>query len=583
MSKAKIIKTRPLQSQLSIPDMSPLLQRIYSARNITSVEELESGLDKLASYKLLKNIESATELLMDAVYSEAKILIVGDFDADGATSCAVAVKALRALGHHNVSYLVPNRFDYGYGLTPEIVDVAAKMGPDLIVTVDNGIASMQGVQRAHEYDIAVLVTDHHLPGKVLPEAEAIVNPNQLGCNFPSKNLAGVGVIFYVMISLRQALRDSGWFQEQGLKEPNLGVLLDLVALGTVADVVPLDHNNRILVSQGIARIRAGHVCPGIKALLKVSNKKIESLVSADMGFSIGPRLNAAGRLDDMSRGIECLLAEDDQSALTMATELHELNKERRDIEQDMKEQAEQVLATIITGTSQSDIPYGISLYDANWHQGVIGILASRIKEAWHRPVIIFANADTAENTIKGSARSIKGLHIRDALDLIATRNPELIITFGGHAMAAGLTLKQENFEIFQEQFNSVVEELVSREDLEQVIYTDGELPLSDITLENAELIQTASPWGQAFPEPVFAGEFEVKDYRIVGEKHLKLRVQSVEEGVINSDKSFIDAIAFSQAGNKVVIDNAKVCMVYRLSVNDYNGSKSVQLMVEHIE
>ncbi len=583
MSNAKIIKTRPLQSQLSVPDMSPLLQRIYSARNITSVEELESGLDKLASYKRLKNIESATELLMDALYSEAKILIVGDFDADGATSCAVAVKALRALGHHNVSYLVPNRFDYGYGLTPEIVEVAAKMTPDLIVTVDNGISSIEGVQRAHEHDIAVLVTDHHLPGKVLPEAEAIVNPNQSGCHFPSKNLAGVGVIFYVMISLRQALRDSDWFQEQGLKEPNLGVLLDLVALGTVADVVPLDHNNRILVSQGIARIRAGHVCPGIKALLKVSNKKIESLVSADMGFSIGPRLNAAGRLDDMSRGIECLLAEDDQSALTIATQLHELNKQRRDIEQDMKVQAEEVLATIITGTSERDIPYGISLYDASWHQGVIGILASRIKETWHRPVIIFANADTAEETIKGSARSIKGLHIRDALDLIATRNPGLIITFGGHAMAAGLSLKQADFEKFQEQFNQVVSELVSREDLEQVIYTDGELPLSELTLENAELIQTASPWGQAFPEPVFEGEFEVKDHRIVGEKHLKLRVQSVEDGVTNSDKSFIDAIAFSQADNDVVIDNAKVRMVYRLSVNDYNGAKSVQLMVEHIE
>lgn len=554
--------------------LHPVLQKVLSHRHVTSLEQIEYSLAKLIPFDQLKGINEAAQLVVDAVLNQQKILIVGDFDADGATSTAVCFRALNMLGHQQVSHLVPNRFDFGYGLSPELVAVACQDKPDLLITVDNGISSIQGVADARAAGVKVLVTDHHLAGKELPDANAIVNPNQPGCGFPSKNLAGVGVIFYVMLAVRSLLRARGYFNEQRA-EPNMAQLLDLVALGTVADVVPLDENNRVLVSQGLKRMQAGRACVGIKAILKVAGRDIERITSTDLGFAVGPRLNAAGRLEDMSLGIDCLITDDGYRAKTIAEQLDQLNKSRREIEQDMQQQAMESLKHLESSMSQTDLPYGISLYNAEWHQGVIGILASRIKEKFHRPVIVFA--DDNETIIKGSARSIKGLHIRDALDEISTRHPGMIIKFGGHAMAAGLSLRKADYQQFEQAFNAQVQKQLDEDALQGVIESDGELQGEDFGLELAQAIRDAGPWGQNFLEPIFDGEFEVIEWRVVGEKHLKMELQSAD-----SDRS-ISAIAFNAPSSKLEQSDGFIHAAYRLDVNEFRNKRTAQLVVEYFE
>ncbi len=558
--------------------LHPILARIYAQRGITSSAELERGLAHLLPVDQLKGVEAAAELLAEAITQQQRILIVGDFDCDGATSSALAVRALRVLGAEQVDYLVPNRFEYGYGLTPEIVVVAAERKPDLIVTVDNGISSIDGVVAANECGIRVLVTDHHLQGHELPAAAAIVNPNQQGDEFPSKNLAGVGVIFYVMLALRAVLREMAWFEEQEKKEPNLAELLDLVALGTVADVVPLDHNNRILVGQGLARIRAGKCNAGISALIAVAKRNASTLAATDLGFALGPRLNAAGRLDDMSLGIELLLTDDPARAQELAQHLDGLNHERRAIEQEMKEEAMVILDEMELDEG-TDLPIGLCLFEPHWHQGVIGILASRIKDRLHRPVIIFAQAD--DDTIKGSARSVPGLHIRDALAAVAAGNPGLLNKFGGHAMAAGMSLKLEDFERFRDAFDTEVRRHLGPEYLCREILSDGELAQNELNLDLAETLRAGDPWGQGFPEPLFDGVFELVSKRIVGEKHLKLVLRLI--GVESREQQAIDAIAFNTVDDDWPAEVNQVELAYRLEVNEFNGRRSAQLLVEHIK
>jgi single-stranded-DNA-specific exonuclease len=475
------------------------------------------------------------------------------------------------MGAARVDYLVPNRFEYGYGLTPEIVAVAATRRPDLLITVDNGISSLAGVAAARERGIRVLITDHHLPGAVLPPANAIVNPSLYGEGFPGSYLAGVGVAFYVMLALRTGLRARGWFARRGLSEPNLGQLLDLVALGTVADVVPLDRNNRLLVQQGLQRIRAGRCLPGIRALLEVGGRVPARTVSADLGFVIGPRLNAAGRLEDMSLGIECLLTESDASARDMAARLDALNRDRKDIEADMQARALAVIESLLPGTQEH--PPGFCLFDPQWHQGVIGILAARLKDRFHRPVIAFARAGKGE--LKGSARSIAGLHIRDALDAIATRHPELLSHFGGHAMAAGLTLAEENLSAFEAAFATEVSRVLSVEDLQDVIYTDGPLSEEELSLGTAKLLREAGPWGQGFPAPQFEGEFAILEQRVVGERHLKMILRPLD------GSRRLDGIAFNSGILPATCRQAR--LVYRLDVTEYRGVENAQLVIEHIE
>ncbi|MBL1261635.1 MAG: single-stranded-DNA-specific exonuclease RecJ [Thiotrichaceae bacterium] len=578
MNSNKKIVRRNTPSEKSHFDvgLSPLLQRVYAARGVVGHQQLDYALSKLQPFSVLKGIDTAVQLLAQALAEQQHIMIVADFDADGATSCTVAMRALRAMGAGKVSYLVPNRFEYGYGLTPEIVELAKQQQPDLIVTVDNGISSVDGVRAAKDSGIKVLVTDHHLPGKVIPDADAIVNPNQPGDEFPSKNLAGVGVIFYVMLALRAYLRESGWFEQRGIEQPNLATMLDIVALGTVADVVPLDHNNRILVSQGLARIRRGICCAGISALLNVGKRNPANIVASDLGFAVGPRLNAAGRLEDMSLGIECLLADDPDAAMLLAQRLDELNRERREIEGEMQAQALECLADIKLDIDDESAPIGLCLFDASWHQGVVGIVASRIKDRYHRPVIAFALAhpdiDSIDAEIKGSARSIKGIHMRDVLDAVATTHPGLLTKFGGHAMAAGMTLKASDFKAFEAAFNQALRCCVDDEILQDVIHSDGELEQDEFSLELAEALRAAGPWGQAFPEPVFDGDFEVVQQRIVGEKHLKLVLQPVGSG------NTIDAIAFNHS--EMVGDQLQAA--FRLDVNEYMGRRTVQLMIEYI-
>jgi len=555
--------------------LHPILQRIYAARGVRSPNELECTLKHLLPVDDLMGMEQAVDVITAAIRNDKKILIVADFDCDGATSCAVAVRGLRTLGARSVQYLVPNRFEYGYGLTPEIVEVASQYEPDVLITVDNGISSIQGVARARQLDMQVVVTDHHLQGASLPDANAIVNPNQQGDLFASKNLAGVGVIFYVLSACRTRLREQGWFQSQSLPEPNLAVLLDLVALGTVADLVPLDANNRVLVEQGLRRIRAGKGCAGIEALLEVSGRKRERIVASDMGFALGPRLNAAGRLEDMSIGIECLLSDSPERARELAVQLDSLNQERKQIESDMREQAFAVLEKIHLDSDDEQIPAAICLYDQTWHQGVIGILASRIKERYYRPVIIFAQG--AEGEIKGSARSIPGVHIRDVLDAIATRHEGLITKFGGHAMAAGLSIQYDQLERFTTAFRQEVLRWVDEDDLQGCIHTDGELETNDYNLDLAECLRHAGPWGQGFPEPVFEGEFKVIQQRIVGERHLKMIVQPLQTSMT------IDAIAFNAVDNDCPENEQAVRLAYKLDVNEFRGQRSLQLMVEHLE
>lgn len=547
-----------------------LLARLYAARGVTSVQELNLELGELLPPDTLTNATEAAHLLADAIAAQRRMVVVGDFDADGATSTALFISAMRAFGAAHVDYLVPNRFEYGYGLTPEIVDLAARRDPDLIVTVDNGIASVEGVQRASELGIETLITDHHLPGATLPSARLIVNPNQRGCTFGSKHLAGVGVIFYLMMALRRALRERG--APGG--EVNLGQFLDLVALGTVADVVPLDRNNRILVSAGLRRIRAGQSRPGLMALLRYASRDFRSVVASDLGFAAGPRINAAGRLDDMSVGIECLLAESDAVADRLAGQLQQLNDERRAIERGMQEGAMQILANLALDADGAP-PVAITLYQGDWHQGVIGILASRVKDRLHRPTIAFADGD--EDELKGSARSIQGVHIRDVLDAVATRNPGLITRFGGHAMAAGLTLPKANYDVFATAFVEEVERQIEASQLEGIIESDGELQPEDFDLSVAETLRYAGPWGQHFPEPLFDGRFNLVSQRLVGERHLKL-VLSPDGGA-----TLVDGIAFNvDLDHWPAPDVAEVEVAYRLDVNEFRGQRSVQMMVEQL-
>lgn len=569
----KTILRREADVVLTIKGQHPVLSRIYAARDVKSNDELDYSLTNLLPYQGLLGMSAASALLADAVMQDKSIVIVGDFDADGATSSALMVRALRLFGAKQVDYLVPNRFTFGYGLTPEIVELAAQARPDLLITVDNGISSIAGVRAAKQHGMQVIVTDHHLPGETLPEADAIVNPNQPGDNFSCKSLAGVGVALYVMFSLRSVLRERGWFTQQKMEMPNLAVLLDIVALGTVADVVPLERNNRILVAQGLARIRQGKCCAGISALLKIAGRDQRTCVASDFGFAVAPRLNAAGRLEDMSIGIECLLTDDSQQALALAQQLDTLNHERRSIEQDMRVQAFDALDRLQLDDAEQ--PVGVCLYDASWHQGVIGILASRVKERLHRPVIAFAPGDNGE--LKGSARSIPGLHIRDALDAVAAHNPGLISKFGGHAMAAGLSLPESEFGRFSKAFDAEVRLQIDEEDLKGVVHSDGDLAAGDLNLGFAEVLRNAGPWGQGFPEPTFDGEFELVSRRIVGERHLKLMLRK------SGEKDCIDAIAFNITDAGWPDGVKRLHLAYRLDVNEFQGMRTAQLMVEHIE
>lgn len=574
MKKRIVLRPCELAPQFS-SSMPALLQTIYAARGVADDTSLNYQLKHVLP-PTMKGLEEALALLVTAIEQQQRIVIVGDFDADGATSSVLAVLALTAMGAQQVDYLVPNRFDYGYGLTPEIVQVAMGYVPDLIITVDNGISSIEGVAAAQAQGVKVLVTDHHLPGRSIPAADAIVNPNQVGCDFPSKHLAGVGVIFYVMTALRSALRDKGWFSQRSLPEPNMADYLDLVALGTVADVVPLDRNNRLLVEQGLQRIRAGHARPGILALLDIAGRNRHRLVASDLGFAIGPRLNAAGRLDDMALGIRCLLSDSPDAAREMASELDDLNRDRRAIEGSMQQEALRSLQQL--SLDETELPWGLCLYDANWHQGVIGILASRIKDRYHRPVIAFADASDGDD-IKGSARSIPGLHIRDALDAVATANPGLLSKFGGHAMAAGMSFPRQNFEAFQQAFDTEVRKQLQSSDLQPIILSDGVIAPSEMTMELATALRSGGPWGQHFPEPLFHGEFYIVQQRIVGEKHLKL-VLSHDSG----GQQLVDAIAFNIDTECWPNPNAKQAVVaYKLDVNEFRGQKNLQLLVDYIE
>jgi len=589
MSK-KIIR-RDKVSTSHLPDSLPeIVKQIYASRGMQSAQELElnvSRLQGMVDETALMGMDKACQLLHDALVNKLRIVIVGDFDADGATSTALMMTALNLFNSNNHDFIVPNRFEYGYGLTPEIVDLAAEQQAQMLITVDNGISCIAGVKRAKDLGMQVIVTDHHLPGHSLPIADAIVNPNQHGCNFPSKALAGVGVAFYLMLALRKYCREQDYFTKQGISEPNIAQLLDLVALGTVADVVSLDANNRILVAQGLKRIRAGQTRPGIQALIEIANKNQQRLVASDFGFALGPRINAAGRLDDMSYGINCLLANDLSSARAMAAELDDLNKARREIEQGMQQEAERVLTSL--NFDEDNLPNAISLFQADWHQGVIGIVAGRLKEKFHRPCIVFAKANDADNDpesaeIKGSARSIPGLHIRDLLEHIDSQNPGLIIKFGGHAMAAGLSIKQKDFAHFKQEFNTLAGKWLKPEDLNSIILSDGELSTELLTLEFAEQLREAGPWGQNFPEPLFDDIFTLVQQRIVGEKHLKIVVQktAVDKNGRQSQQVF-DGIAFNVDVKAWPNATAKeVHLAYRLDVNEFRGKRTVQLMIEDI-
>ncbi len=577
------LRRRPLAEDIDLPDtVPPLLRRLYAQRGVKGAQELERSLSGLLNYRLLSGIDKAIDLLQHTLAEKRCIVIVGDFDADGATSTALTVLALRSMGGVNVKYLVPNRFENGYGLSPEVVAQAAALGAEVIVTVDNGISSHAGVEDAHRRGIAVLVTDHHLPGEILPAADAMINPNLPDCQFPSKSLAGVGVAFYLMMALFVRLRDSDWFTQpfftqQGLAKPNLTELLDLVALGTVADVVPLDANNRILVAQGLNRIRAGECRPGIRALLEVANRDASQLVSSDLGFALGPRLNAAGRLDDMTVGVELLLSNDITQARMLANDLDALNQDRREIEQGMQVEALRLCESL--ERTRTELPYGLAMYHPEWHQGVVGILASRIKERFHRPVIAFAPA--GDGMLKGSGRSIEGLHLRDALERLDTLHPGMMDKFGGHAMAAGLSLHEDRFDDFRQRFGELVGEWLDPSQLEGVVWSDGELALPELDLlSTAEMLRYAGPWGQAFPEPTFDGRFRIIKPRLLKKRHLKAMFEPIgATGAV----PLLDGIAFN-VDTTIWPDPSikEVEMVYRLDINEYEGKRSVQLMIQHL-
>ncbi|MFP6836347.1 MAG: single-stranded-DNA-specific exonuclease RecJ [Pseudomonadales bacterium] len=561
------IVTRPAPSASSLDDLPAVLRRVYAGRGVGDSVELDRSLRQLIAPGALSNIETAAARLAQAVTESESILIVGDFDADGATSVALAITLLAAMGAEHVDFVVPNRFEFGYGLSPEIVELAARLHPSVLVTVDNGVSSCEGVARANALGMDVIVTDHHLPGRELPDAFAIVNPNLADCEFPSKSLAGVGVIYYLLSVTRARLRNLGWFDSR--PEPNMADWLDLVALGTVADVVPLDRNNRILVYQGLKRIRAGRGRPGIQALCEISGRNLGKLSASDMGFALGPRLNAAGRLDDMTIGIRCLIADDLATARGLAAELDELNSARRRIEQDMVADANLIVAN---HTDEVRDRFGVCVYDPNWHQGIVGIVAGRLREKIHRPVVAFAEAgDLAPDELKGSARSLAELHIRDVFDAIAARYPGMLQKFGGHAMAAGLSIKRVHYERFARAFDEQVREVLPPVALQPTITTDGALEDGEFNLEVARLLSDAGPWGQGFPEPQFYGEFHVVSQRVVGEHHLKL--------VLKRGDRLLDAIAFRQAP---LVDASLIGAVYRLSENDYRERSTLQLVVEHI-
>ncbi len=567
------VTRRDVSRECDLPDsVHPVLQRVFAARNISSTRELDYTLGNLLPFTSLKDIDRAAQLLVKAIRDNKRILIVADYDADGATACAVGLRGLALLGARHTDYLVPDREKHGYGLSSDVAALALERKPDLLVTVDNGISSLAGVELARKAGVEVLITDHHLPGKALPAASAIVNPNQPGDTFPSKHIAGVGVMFYVLLAVRARLKDADWFARQGRATPNFATLLDLVALGTIADVVQLDLNNRILVEQGLQRIRSERCCPGILALCQVAGRDPARLTTADLGFMLGPRLNAAGRLEDMGQGIECLLADDDDQARALAQELDDLNRARRQIQADMQEQADVYLEQILT-PQRDETSFGLCLYDPGWHQGVVGILAGRIKETLNRPVIIFAGA--GDGLIKGSGRSISGIHLRDALEALATQHPNLLQRYGGHAMAAGLSINAGDYEQFRELFDAEIMRLMGGRLPGAEVATDGTLAPADFNLELAGEIEQAGPWGQGFPEPLFDGVFSVAGARLVGEKHLKLTLLP-EHG-----QRAVNAISFN-TDESAISNPDQTRLVYQLSVNRYNGYESPQLIIRHI-
>ncbi|EHM8679149.1 single-stranded-DNA-specific exonuclease RecJ [Salmonella enterica] len=574
MKQQRQLRRREADETAELPaDLPPLLRRLYASRGVRSARELERSVKGMLPWQQLSGIDNAVEILYNAFREGTRIIVVGDFDADGATSTALSVLGMRALGCDNISYLVPNRFEDGYGLSPEVVDQAKARGAQLIVTVDNGISSHAGVAHAKTLGIPVIVTDHHLPGDTLPDAEAIINPNLRDCEFPSKSLAGVGVAFYLMLALRTFLRDKGWFDERSIAPPNLAELLDLVALGTVADVVPLDANNRILTWQGLSRIRAGKCRPGIKALLEISNRDPQQLAASDLGFALGPRLNAAGRLDDMSVGVALLLCDNLGEARVLASELDALNQTRKEIEQGM--QAEALILCEKLERSSETLPGGLAMYHPEWHQGVVGILASRIKERFHRPVIAFAPA--GDGTLKGSGRSIQGLHMRDALERLDTLYPDLMIKFGGHAMAAGLSLEEHKFEQFQQRFGELVTEWLDPALLQGEVISDGPLSAAEMSMEVAQLLRDAGPWGQMFPEPLFDGRFRLLQQRLVGERHLKMMVEPVGGGPLLDGIAFnIDTTCWPDNGVR------EVELAYKLDINEFRGNRSLQIIIDDI-
>lgn len=567
----KLIKQRPLLTN-AILSSNPLLNRIYQGRGINTVQELEHSLKYLHKPQQLANIEQAVELLLQAHTENSRIVIVGDFDADGATSTSLAIIALKQLGFLHVDYLIPDRFSQGYGLSIAVAETVLAKGADLVLTVDNGISSLEGIELLKNNNIKVLVTDHHLAPETLPNADAMVNPNLPFCGFPSKSLAGVGVIFYVMMALRAKMREQGAFENK--VEPNFAELLDLVALGTIADVVPLDQNNRILVHQGLQRIRSGHCRAGIKALVEVGKRELSTLQAADLGFSIAPRLNAAGRLENMSLGVELLICENMDLARQLAFELDSLNQIRKEFEQEMKTEALAICADL-PALAQTEQAYGIVLYQADWHQGIIGILASRIKDRFNRPVIVFAQESENSEYLKGSGRSISGLHLRDLLEHIDLNHPEIITKFGGHAMAAGLTIHQSKLERFKQIFDETISEMLEPEALQGIIYTDGKLSSQEFNLENAEILRQAGPWGQHFPEPAFEGEFKIYQQKLLAGKHLKLMLE-------NEYGQLTDAIWFNvDVRNFPDLSAQKAKVVYKLDVNEFRGNKSLQLKIEY--
>ncbi|MEG9499942.1 single-stranded-DNA-specific exonuclease RecJ [Mannheimia indoligenes] len=569
----KLIKKRPLLTTATLSE-NPLLNRIYQSRGIKTTKELEHNLQHLHRPQQLANIEQAVDLLTNAFDEQNRIVIVGDFDADGATSTALAIIALKQLGFEQVDYLIPDRFSQGYGLSVAVAEMVLAKGADLVLTVDNGISSFEGIELLKQHGIQVLVTDHHLPPETLPNADAMVNPNLPFCTFPSKSLAGVGVIFYVMMALRTRMREQQYFQNK--IEPNFAELLDLVALGTVADVVPLDQNNRILVHQGLQRMRSGHCRLGIKALAEVSKRDLLTLQAADLGFAVAPRLNAAGRMENMSLGVELLICENMELARQLALELDSLNQTRKEFEQEMKTEALAICAKLPL-LAQSEQAHGIVLYQADWHQGVIGILASRIKDQFNRPVIAFAQESEESEYLKGSARSISGVHMRDLLEYIDMQYPELIERFGGHAMAAGLTIHHSQLDNFKQVFDQTINEILEPEQLQGIIYTDGELATDELSITSAEILHRAGPWGQNFPEPSFEGEFSILQQKLLAGKHLKLILQSDSGQLLDAIYFNVDVRMFPDLSVK------KVKMVYKLDINEFRDNKTLQLKVEYMD